>query len=67
MALEQNIVVDPPATRRLRRVAPWVLLFLFAALIVAPGIITELNGAAPAPEMVDRVSAAPPLVERSAL
>jgi hypothetical protein len=48
-------------------VAPWVLLFLFAALIVAPGIITELNGAAPAPDTVDRLSAVPPLGERSAL
>ena len=67
MTLESNIVVDPPVTRRLRRLAPWVLLLLFAALIVAPGIITELKDAIPAPETLGRLSAVPPLLERSAL
>ena len=75
MTLESNIVTDPPATRRLRRLAPWVLLLLFVALVMAPGIVTELNGAtttgAPAPEMLNRLSAAPQLEaaspDRSAL
>ena len=75
MTLESNIVIDPPATRRLRRLAPWVLLLVFVALIMAPGIITEFRDAgstgAPAPEMLGRLSAGPQLPaagpERSAL
>ena len=75
MTLESNIVLDPPVTRRLRRLTPWVLLLLFVALIVAPGIITELNDAAGTdargPEMLGRLPAAPPLMvagsERPAL
>ena len=72
MTLESNIVNEPTATRRLRRLAPWVLVLLFVALIMAPGIITELSGAttagAPAPEMLGRLSAVPVAgPERSAL
>jgi len=63
MTLESNIVTEPPATRRLRRLAPWVLLLMLVALIVAPGIITELNDAAttgaPPPEMLGRLTAVP--------
>jgi len=75
MTLESNIVVDPPATRRLRRLTPWVLVLLMVALIVAPGIITERNDAADTgasgPEELGGLPAAPPLMvaglERSAL
>ena len=43
MTLNRDIMIDPPATRRLRRLAPLILLLALAALIMAPGIITELG------------------------
>ena len=46
MSLGSNIVIDSPAARRVRRLAPWVILLARAALTVTPGIITELDDAA---------------------
>jgi peptidoglycan/LPS O-acetylase OafA/YrhL len=41
MTLNDQILLDPPATRRIRRLAPLVILLVLAALIIAPGLIAE--------------------------
>ena len=46
MTLNDKIMLDPPANRRIRRLAPLVILIAFAALAIAPGLIAEHHHAA---------------------
>ena len=43
MSLDSKIVNEPPAARRFRLLAPLAALLALAALMMAPGIIAELN------------------------
>ena len=43
MTLSSTLAYDTPAARRFRRIAPLVVLLGLVALIMAPGLITQLN------------------------
>jgi hypothetical protein len=61
MTLTSNLAYDTPAARRLRRIAPLVVLLGLMALIMAPGLIARLShddGARP-PDVVALTLAAP--------
>lgn len=44
MASSETLIEDPPWHRRLRRLAPWLVLLAILALIAAPGWLHELGG-----------------------
>ena len=41
MTMDDTIVSDPPATRRIRRLAPLLIFLALGALIMAPGFMIE--------------------------
>jgi len=61
MTLTSNLAYDTPAARRLRRIAPLVVLLGLMALIMAPGLIARLShdDGARRPDVVALTPAAP--------